>query len=157
MVKESVREAMVFVSSRSSAVQRTLSGALMGVINSDTDIWTHWTLTGLSQTRTHAFPWGHFHEQNWKIETIDFSMCLMWLPSLCFLCFLPLVFVFACPDLEVKTYKLAIGIFDFPLRQRDIAWCSLTAYFYASGEITTYNMRWQVKTEEKYFFQCLRD
>lgn len=38
MVKESVSEAMVFVSSRSSAVQKMSSEALMGVINSDTDI-----------------------------------------------------------------------------------------------------------------------
>lgn len=68
-----------------STVQRTSSGALMGVVNSDTDIWTHWTPTGLAQTKTHALPRGHFHEANWKIETIDFPLCLMQLTWLCFI------------------------------------------------------------------------
>lgn len=65
-------DALLFVPLAIRPAQRTSSGALMGVVNSDTDIWTHWTLTGLAQTRTHALPWGYFHEQNWKIQSIDF-------------------------------------------------------------------------------------
>lgn len=38
MIKESVSDVMVFASSCCSTVERTSSEALMGVINSDTDI-----------------------------------------------------------------------------------------------------------------------